>query len=109
MKDTFLHTLILVMPDLMKPFTVEADTSKWAMGAILKQCNMNGDWHPCRYISKTFDQTQRNYDIGDRKLLGIITALETWRHYLLGSLHEVTVLSDHKNLTYFKTPQKLNQ
>ena len=53
------------MPDPTKPFTVEADASKWAMGAVLKQCDLNRDWHPCGFISKTFDQTQRNYDIGD--------------------------------------------
>src|SRR6516164_945641 len=109
MKEAFLRVPVLIMPDPTKPFTVEADASKWAMGAILKQRDMNGDWHPCGFISKTFDPTQRNYDVGDRELLGIITALETWRHYLMGSPHEVTVLSDHKNLTYFKTPQKLNR
>ena len=109
MKEAFLRAPVLMMPDPMKPFTVEADASKWAMGAVLKQRDMNGDWHPCGFISKTFDQTQRNYDVGDRELLGIITALETWRHYLLGSPHEVIILSDHKNLMYFKTPQKLNQ
>ena len=109
MKDAFLHAPVLIMPDPTKRFTIESDASKWAMGAVLKQRDVNGDWHPCEFISKTFDQTQRNYDVRDQELLGIITALETWRHYLLGSPHKVTILSDHKNLTYFKTPQKLNR
>ena len=97
------------MPDPTKPFVVEADTSKWATGAVLKQQDINGDWHPCGYISHTFDITQRNYDIYNRELLGIIRALEAWRHYLKGSPHPVTVLSNHKNLTYFQTAQKLNR
>jgi hypothetical protein len=109
MKEAFLQAPVLAMPDPTKPFTVEANASKWAIGAVLKQRNLNGDWHPYGFISKTFDQIQRNYDVGDRELLGIITILEMWRHYLLGSPHKVTVLSDHKNLTYFKTPQKLNR
>ena len=109
MKDAFLHVLVLTMPNPTKSFTVEADTSKWAIEVVLKQCDMNGDWHSCGFISKTFDQTQQNYDVGDHELLGIITALETWRHYLLRSPYEVTVLSDHKNLTHFKIPQKLNR
>jgi hypothetical protein len=79
MKEAFLRAPVLIMPDPMKPFTVEADASKWAMGAVLKQRDTNGDWHPCGFISKTFDLTQRNYDVGDRELLGIITALEMWR------------------------------
>jgi RNase H-like domain found in reverse transcriptase len=41
--------------------------------------------------------------------MGIIRALETWRHYLQGSPHLVTIFSDHKNLMYFCQTQKLNQ
>jgi hypothetical protein len=37
MKEAFLRVLVLMMPDPTKPFTVEADASKWAMGAVLKQ------------------------------------------------------------------------
>ena len=109
LKSAFAKTPVLIMPDSTKPFLLECDASKWALGAVLKQQDMNGDWHPCGFISRTFDQTQRNYDVGDRELLAIITALETWRHYLQGSPHPVTVFSDHKNLTYFKSPQKLNR
>jgi RNase H-like domain found in reverse transcriptase len=41
--------------------------------------------------------------------MGIIRALETWRHYLQGSPHPITIFSDHKNLTYFRQTQKLNR
>jgi hypothetical protein len=34
--------------------------------------------------------------------------LKAWCHYLQGYRHPVTILSDHKNLTYFRTAQKLN-
>jgi hypothetical protein len=78
------------------------------MGAVLKQHDMNRDWHLCGFISKTFDTIQWNYDVGDQELLEIITALEIWKYYLQNSPHVVMVFSDHKNLTYFKTPQKLN-
>jgi len=43
------------------------------------------------------------------ELMGIIRALETWRHYLQGSPFPTIILSDHKNLTYFRTAQKLNR
>ena len=52
--------------------------------------------------------TERQYEIYDQELLGIIRALREWRHYLQGSGHTTTVFSDHKNLTYFRTAQKLN-
>ena len=99
---------VLYMPDQTKPFILETDASKHASGAVLRQQDSNGDWHPCGYLSKSFTETERNYDIGDRELLAVIRALEEWRHYLLGSPHEVILLSDHKNLGYFKQPQKLN-
>ena len=36
-------------------------------------------------------------------------ALTKWWHYLQGSPHTVTLLSDHQNLAYFRKPQWLNQ
>ena len=38
----------------------------------------------------------------------IIQAFKTWRHFLQGTPHPVEVITDHQNLTYFKTAQKLN-
>ena len=109
LKRKFLEAPVLQMPDPSKPFVVETDASKFASGGILQQQDSNGDWHPCSYISKSFSETERNYEIYDRELLAIIRALNKWRHYLQGSQHPTTILSDHKNLTYFKTAQKLNR
>ena len=74
-----------------------------------KTQTVTGDWHPCSYMSKSFSKTKQNYEIYDRELLAIIQALTEWQHYLQGSQHPTTILSDHKNLTYFKTAQKLNR
>ncbi|ESK83096.1 pro-pol protein, partial [Moniliophthora roreri MCA 2997] len=109
LKMKFLQRLILQMPDDEKPFVIEADTSKWATGAVLKQQGSDSELHPCGYISHAFTATERNYEIYDCELLAITNALKTWEHYLLGGVHPVTVLSDHKNLTYFRTAQKLNR
>jgi len=109
LKEKFLKKPILIIPDPSKRFFVESDASKWATGAILRQLDNNGDLKPCGYISHSLTATERNYDIYDRELLGIIRALQTWRHFLEGSEHEVIILSDHKNLTYFQKVQKLNR
>lgn len=61
------------------------------------------------YLSQSFNPAERNYEIYDRELLAIIRALEAWRHYLEGSPHPVRILTDHKNLTFFRSPQRLNQ
>ena len=97
------------LPDPSRPFAVSADASKYASSAILLQTNVNGDWHPCSYLSQSFSPAERNYDIYDRELLAIIRALKTWRHYLHGSPFPVQVFTDHKNLTFFRSPQRLNR
>jgi hypothetical protein len=35
--------------------------------------------------------------------------LENWKHYLLGTPFTTVVLCDHKNLSYFRSAQKLNR
>ncbi|CDO74260.1 hypothetical protein BN946_scf184642.g5 [Trametes cinnabarina] len=109
LKQRFMEAPILVTPDPTKPFQVECDASKVATGAVLRQKGEDGLWHPCAYLSKSFTEAERNYQIYDRELLAIIRALEAWRHYLDGALHPVEILSDHKNLTYFRSAQKLNR
>jgi hypothetical protein len=109
LKKRFTEEPVLIMPNRDKPFQIECDASKYASGAILTQLDSNGDRHPCAYISKTFSPTERNYEIYDRELLAIIRALEEWRHYIQGSPHPTIVLSDHKNLTYYREARKLNR
>ena len=72
LKKRFTEELVLMMPDHSKPFQIEVDASKYATGAILTQMDLNGDRHPCAFISKSMSQTQQNYDTGDRELLAII-------------------------------------
>ena len=95
------------MPDHTRPFQIEADASKYASGAVLTQKDGNGNLHPVAFLSKSFSPAERNYEIYDRELLAIIRALREWRHYIQGSPHPTVVYSDHLNLTYFKSPQKI--
>ena len=41
--------------------------------------------------------------------MAITDSLQDWRQYLLGAEHVFEVWSDHKNLQYFRKPQKLNR
>ena len=108
-KGRFMERPILLLPRDAEPFQVECDASKVATGAVLRQKGPDGEWHPVAYLSKTLTDAERNYQIHDRELLAIIRALEAWRHYLQGSPHPVQVLTDHKNLLYFRTAQNLNR
>ena len=78
LKEKFTTYPVLRMPDQMKPFQIEADASKYALGAVLTQQDEKGGRHPVAFLSKMFDQAQRNYQIYDRELLAIIRVLEEW-------------------------------
>jgi RNase H-like domain found in reverse transcriptase/Integrase zinc binding domain len=99
---------MLMMPDHSNPFQIESDASKYASGAVLTQTDINGDRHPVPFLSKTFTDTERRYEIYDRELLGIVRALKEWRHYIQGSGHTTLIHTDHRNLTYFQKAQKLS-
>ncbi len=109
LKHQFTTAPILHHPDPNSPFVVEVDASNIGIGAILSQ--RQGDpakLYPCAYYSRKLTPTERNYDVGDRELLAIKSALEEWRHWLEGARHPFTVFTDHRNLEYLKTARRLN-
>jgi hypothetical protein len=55
----------------------------------------------CPFLSITLSLTKQNYEMYNTELLGIVHALEEWRHYIQGSGYTTIVYSNHKNLTYF--------
>jgi len=89
-------------------FFVMTDASLVASDAILMQKDGNGNLHPCTYYLKAFTLTKQNHDIYDCELLVVIQSLEEWCQYLTGMKHPVTIITDHQNLMYFKSPQNLS-
>ena len=80
-----------------------------AMGAVLLQRQPDGTKKPINFMSKTFNQAQRNYDIFDREFLAMLWGLQHSRPLLVGSPHKVIVRTDHKNLRYWRDPQKISR
>jgi hypothetical protein len=92
------------------PYRIEADSSDFATGAVLSQKFPDDDkWHPIAFYSKSLSAIERNYEIYDKEMLAIIRALQEWRHYLEGTSHKIEILTDHRNLEYFRSAQKLNR
>ncbi len=109
LKDAFTYAPILIHPDPRKPFIVEVDSSTTGVGAILSQQQGTPvQLHPCAFFSRKHSLAERNYDIGNREFLAIKLALEEWRHWLEGSQHPFTVLTDHKNLQHLREAKRLN-
>jgi len=102
--------LVLVSPQDLELFHIEADSSDFASGAILFQ-QLPGEekWYPVAFYSKSLSLVERNYEIYDKEMLAIIRTLEEWKHFLEGAQHLVEIWMDHQNLEYFMTAKKLNR
>jgi len=87
---------------------VEANVSDYATGGVLSTKCKDGKWRPVAFISKSLNAMERNYKIHNKEMLAVIRCLEAWRHYLEEAKLEFKIWTDHKNLQYFMTSQKLN-
>jgi len=91
LKQAFASSPILSLPDPAKPYYLETDASKLAVGAVLRQPGPDGTLLPCGYLSHTLTPTKQNYQIYDRELLAVVRALKEWRHLLHGSPHPIVI------------------
>jgi len=79
------------------------------MGGVLSMEYEDGKWRLVAFLSKSLNETKRNYEIYDKEMLVVIRGLENWRYLLEDTKNTFKVWMDHKNLEYFMKVQKLNQ
>src|SRR5258708_2131942 len=101
LKNAITSAPTLIFPSRSSLFHLECDASNFAMGAILSQQQEDGLFHPIGFMSKSFSNTEWNYQIHDKEMLVIMHALEEWRHFLEGANQKFEIHMDHKNLSYF--------
>jgi len=109
LKERFTKEPVLAAPDIDKKMGMEVDTSDYATGGVLSMECKDGLWRPVAFLSKSLNETERNYEIHDKEMLAIVRGLETWRHLLEGAQYKFEIWTDHKNLEYFIKAQKLNR
>ena len=85
------------------------DASDYAMGEVLSIKCEDGLWRLVAFLSKSLNETERNYEIHDKEMLVIIQRLESWKHLLKGVQSKFEIWTNHKNLEYFMKVQKLNR
>ena len=101
LKKKFMQELVLAVLDLDKKMRMEVDASDYATGGVLSMEGEDGKWRPVTFLSKSLNETERNYEIHDKKMLAIIRGLESWRHLLEEVQFKFEIWMDHKNLEYF--------
>ena len=102
---------VLIHYDPEAPTMIETDASDGVLGGVLSQQSAEDrQWHPVAYYSKTMQPAERAYDIHDKEMLAIVSALAEWRAELEGLQREdrFSILTDHQALEYFMTKRKLN-
>jgi hypothetical protein len=93
--------LVLILPDVHKPFSVYCDASYNGLGCVLMQ-----EGRVVAYSSRQLKIHEKNYPTHDLELAVVVHALKTWRHYIYGQ--KCDIYTDHKSLKYIFTQSKLN-
>ena len=74
---------ILRFLDWSRKFHVHIDASALAIDAILAQPTDDSTDHPNAYARRKLNKAQRNYSTTEREALGMVFALQKFRHYLI--------------------------
>jgi hypothetical protein len=101
LKKRLTTALVLVMPNMEKPFSIYCDALRQALGCVLMQ-----DSHAVAYASQNLRIHEKHYLTHDLELATVVHALKIWRHYLLGKTCELYM--NHRSLKYIFTQLNLN-
>lgn len=108
LKQKMSEAPLLAMPQPKEKYYVVTDASDLALGAVLMQNNEQG-MQPIAFWSRTLRETEKKYDAYDKEMLGIVSALQTWRHYLEGAPGGVEVWTDHQPATHLMKQKDLSR
>ncbi len=100
LRQVFVEAPILNHFDPERHIQIETDAFGYAIGGILSQLTSDDSsrWHPVVFFFRKMIPVETWYETHGGKLLAIVKAFQTWRHYLEGCKHEVLMLTDHNNL-----------
>ena len=76
LKERFTKELVLATPDLDKKMRMKVDASDYVMGGVLSMECKDKLWRLVAFLSKSLNETERNYEINDKEMLAIIRGLE---------------------------------
>ena len=97
-KDRISEDTILAVPLIDYPFHIHVDSSNVGTGCILIQQFTEGK----QIISNSmiFDKAEQKMSTLHRELCGIVSALQTYEHYIIGSPFPIYLYCDHKPILY---------
>ena len=87
---------VLQMYNPKRETVVSADASQYSLGAVILQCQDNGELQPIAYASRFLTKSEQNYGQIDKQALAVTWACEHFYMYILGK--HITLETDHKPL-----------
>lgn len=97
LKSILTTSPVLANPMFGTQFIIESDASAHAVGAVLMQVQ-EGQKKPIAFYSKKLSATQQKYSATERECLGVILAIERFRHYVEGTVFKV--ITDAQSLKW---------
>ena len=99
-KDRISENTILAVPSTYYRFHIHVDSSNVGTGCILFQQLPEGK-RIISFNSRIFDKAEQKMSTLRRELCGIVSALQTYEHYIFGSPFPIYLYCDHKPILYF--------
>ena len=98
-KDRICENTILAVASYDSPFHIHLDSSNVGTGCILIQQFPEGK-RIISFNSRIFDKTENKKSTLHKELCGIVSALQTYEHYIIGSPFPIYLYCDHKPILY---------
>ena len=98
-KDRISEDTILAIPSTEYPFHIHVDSSNVGTGCVLIQQFPEGK-RIISFNSCIFDKAEQKMSTLHKELCGIVSALQTYEHYIIGSPFPIYLYCDHKPILY---------
>ena len=99
-REKLADTMHLVQPDEILPYIIHTDTSSKAIGAVLMQKDLEGNFNMISTASRVMNSTERRYTTCEQELLAVVYALEKFRVYVYGN--KMFVCTDYKTIIFLQ-------
>jgi len=92
--------------DPNRPVWVITDASDYAIGGVLAQKDDDGVLYAVAYVSRALHHAELNYSVQEKECLGIVFAVQKFRHYLLCNRFTIRCQTDHSSLVFLSRPSE---
>ena len=106
LKSKFAHDISVAIPNPKCPFHIHADSSNLGTGSISVQ-QFPEMKRSVSANSRVFDKAQQKMSPQQRKLCGIMSALQTYEFYIINSPYPIYLFCDYRPTVFLVSPRTI--